>query len=106
LTNRTWRRLLTICEKVYYEPVLEFYTTFRHTPTTDWKDGTAVRFRLGGAPRSMSYHELAEALDLDLDDGADYITEVNDPPEVDFMRLYTRLAKPGQRKPFSAGRKK
>ncbi|CAL1388025.1 unnamed protein product [Linum trigynum] len=104
VTNHPWRRLLSICEKVYYEPVLEFYTTFKHTPTDDWRDGAAVKFRLGGAPRFMSYHELAEALDLD--DGADYVTEVNDPPEVDFRRLYTRLARPGQTRPFSAGRTK
>ncbi|CAL1388079.1 unnamed protein product [Linum trigynum] len=106
VANTAWRRLLQLCEKVYYEPVWEFYTTFKHNTTDNWQDGTAVQFRLGGVPRSLSYHELAEALDLDLDDREDYVTEVNEPPEVDFGRLYTSLARPGQTRPFRSGRTK
>ncbi|CAL1377272.1 unnamed protein product [Linum trigynum] len=106
VTNRPWRRLLSIREKVYHEPVLEFYTTFKHTSTEDWTNGAAVKFRLGGAPRSMSYHELATALDLGLADGEDYVTELNDPVGVNFKMLYTRLAQPGQQRPFVAGKTK
>ncbi|CAL1372309.1 unnamed protein product [Linum trigynum] len=104
-TNRPWRRLLSIREKVYHELVLEFYTTFNHKDTTDWADGEAVKFRLGGEPRSMSYHDLAIALDLGLDDDMDYVTELNNPKGVNFKVLYTRLAQPAQR-PFLAGRTK
>ncbi|CAL1410393.1 unnamed protein product [Linum trigynum] len=79
--------------------------TFKHEDTEDWTDGEAVKFRLGGAPRSMSYHDLATALDLGLVDDKDYVTELNDPVGVNFKTLYTRLAQPGQR-PFVAGRTK
>ncbi|CAL1391442.1 unnamed protein product [Linum trigynum] len=106
VANTAWRRLFQICETVYYEPVWEFYTTFKHNSTTRYHDSTAVQFRLGGVPRSLSYHELAEALDLDLDDSRDYVTEVTEPPEVDFKRLYTSLAQPGQTRPFKSGRTK
>ncbi|CAL1379381.1 unnamed protein product [Linum trigynum] len=104
-TNRPWRRLLSIREKVYHELVLEFYMTFKHEETEDWADGEAVKFRLGGAPRSMSYHDLATALNLGLEDDGDYITELKDPVGVNFKTLYTRLAQPGQ-PPFVAGRTK
>ncbi|CAL1411059.1 unnamed protein product [Linum trigynum] len=70
-TNRPWRRLLTIQEKVYHELVLEFYTTLKHEDTMDWADGEAVKFRLGGAPCSMSNHNLATALDLGVDNDRD-----------------------------------
>ncbi|CAL1407101.1 unnamed protein product [Linum trigynum] len=74
VTNRPWRRLLCICEKVYHELVLEFYMTFKHEETEDWADGEAVQFRLGGAPRFLSYHDLATALGLSLADDRDYVT--------------------------------
>ncbi|CAL1393238.1 unnamed protein product [Linum trigynum] len=105
VTNRPWRRLLCIREKVYHELVLEFYTTFKHEETEDWADGEAVKFRLGGSPRSMSYHDLATALGLGLADDRDYVTELSDPVGVNFKTLYTCLAQPGQR-PFVAGRTK
>ncbi|CAL1411955.1 unnamed protein product [Linum trigynum] len=53
----------------------------------------------------MSYHDLAFALDLGLDDDKDYVTVLNDPVGVNFKTLYTRLAQPGQR-PFVAGQTK
>ncbi|CAL1389025.1 unnamed protein product [Linum trigynum] len=105
VTNRPWRRLLSIRETVYHELVLEFYTTFKHEETEDGADDEAVKFRLGGAPRSMSYHDLATALKLDLDDDREYVTELSDPVGVNFKMLYTRLAQLGQR-PFVAGRTK
>ncbi|CAL1408180.1 unnamed protein product [Linum trigynum] len=105
VTNRYWRRLLSIREKVYHELVLEFYTTFEHAYTEDWKDGEAVKFRLGGEPRSMSYDELANALGLNLVDDRDYITESAKLAGVDFGTLYTSLARPGQL-PFKAGKTK
>ncbi|CAL1361186.1 unnamed protein product [Linum trigynum] len=71
----------------------------------NWKDGEAVKFRLGGEPRSMSYHELATALGLGLVDDRDYITELIELEGVNFKTLYTRLARPGQ-DPFSAGKTK
>ncbi|CAL1381061.1 unnamed protein product [Linum trigynum] len=79
VTNRPWCRLLCICEKVYHELVPEFYTTFQHADTENGKDGEAIKFRLGGAPRSMSYHELATALDLGMVDDRDYVTELLEP---------------------------
>ncbi|CAL1359919.1 unnamed protein product [Linum trigynum] len=105
VTNRPWCRLLCIREKVYHELVIEFCTTFKHADTEDWKDGEAVKFRLGGAPRSMSYHELATALGLGLADDEEYITKLTKPEGVDFRTLYTYLARPGQR-PFAAGKTK
>ncbi|CAL1412386.1 unnamed protein product [Linum trigynum] len=95
-TNRAWCRLLSLHEKVYYELVLEFYTTFRHADTTDWTDSEAVKCRLGGEPRSMSHHDLAIALDLGLDDDEDYVTELNSLAVVCFKALYAQLARPGQ----------
>ncbi|CAL1411874.1 unnamed protein product [Linum trigynum] len=103
VTNRPWRRLLSIREKVYHELVLEFYTTFKHEETEDWADDEAVKFRLGGAPRSMSYHDLVTALGLA--DDREYVIELTEPEGVNFKTLYTRLAQPGQR-PFVAGRTK
>ncbi|CAL1388132.1 unnamed protein product [Linum trigynum] len=105
VTNLPWRRLLCIHEKIYHDLVLEFYTTFKHEVTEDWTDGEAVKFRLGGAPRSMSYHDLGTALGLGLADDREYVTELTEPEGVNFKTLYTRLAQPRQR-PFMAGRTK
>ncbi|CAL1401788.1 unnamed protein product [Linum trigynum] len=105
VTNRYWRRLLSIREKVYHELVLELYTTFKHAAMKDWKDGEAVQFRLGGEPRSMSYNELATALGLGMVDDRDYIIELLEPEGVNFGTPYTRLARRGQL-PFRAGKTK
>ncbi|CAL1368747.1 unnamed protein product [Linum trigynum] len=104
-TNRTWLRMLSIREKVYHELVLEFYTTFWHEDTTEWADSKAVKFRLSGEPRSMSYHDLAVALELGLDDDEDNVTELHNLESVNFKVLYTLLAQSGQ-PPFHAGRMK
>ncbi|CAL1359738.1 unnamed protein product [Linum trigynum] len=85
--------------------MLEFYTIFKHEGTEDWVDDEAVKFFLGGAPRSMSYHNLATTLELGLADDREYVIELSDPVGVNFKTLYTRLAQPGQR-PFIAGRTK
>ncbi|CAL1368885.1 unnamed protein product [Linum trigynum] len=105
VANKYWRRLLSILGTVYHELVLEFYTTFKHAATADWKDEAAVQFRLGGEPRSMSYDELADALGLNLVNDRDYITEIAEPDRVDFGRLYFSLARPHQL-PFKAGKTK
>ncbi|CAL1402943.1 unnamed protein product [Linum trigynum] len=105
VTNRYWRRLLSIREKVYHELMLEFYTTFEHAATDDWKDEKAVQFWLGGVPRSMSYDELANALGLNLVNDRNYLTESAEPAGVDFGRLYYSLARPRQL-PFKAGKTK
>ncbi|CAL1361017.1 unnamed protein product [Linum trigynum] len=104
-TNRTWCRLLSVRVKVYHELVVEFYTTFQHEETTDWANNETVKFGLGGEPRSMSYHDLAVSLDLDMVDVKDYVTELTNPDGVSLKALYTRLAQAGQN-PFHVGRTK
>ncbi|CAL1353819.1 unnamed protein product [Linum trigynum] len=105
VTNCYWRRLLSIRVKFYHELVLEFYTSFKHAATDDWKNEAVVQFRLAGEPRSMSYDELADALGLNLVNNRDYVTEIAEPDRVDFGRLYFSLARPRQL-PFKAGKTK
>ncbi|CAL1381360.1 unnamed protein product [Linum trigynum] len=59
-----WCCLLSLHDRVYYELVVEFYSTFDHTETTDLKNNEAIKFRLGGEYHSMSYHEFAATFNL------------------------------------------
>ncbi|CAL1401001.1 unnamed protein product [Linum trigynum] len=89
-----WRCLLALHDQVYFELVIEFYSTFEHTETEDWRDRGAIKIRLGGEYPSMSYHDLAAAFDLVPVDSNDFVVEVANPSGCLFLTVYHQLARP------------
>ncbi|CAL1395801.1 unnamed protein product [Linum trigynum] len=86
-----WCHLLALHERVYYELVIKFYSTFDHAETTDWKNYGAIKFRLSGDYHYMSYHDFA-AFALVPDYTDNFVVEIANPDIVSFPTCYRQLA--------------